>query len=94
MVVWGKCNVCSKKVPRQNRKYVSNVFCSKDCRVAYWRGKYGPERIKVRDNTIDRVLAAYRKKLKANPTPPTKDIPRHMPRLGPVERHYGMRYEG
>lgn len=88
----GKCKVCSKPLCKQSRKYQSNAFCTKDCRVKYWKGRYGKDRLKLRDGVVDDIVNEYRKSLKRHPSKPIANLPVHMPRLGPNERHYGMSY--
>lgn len=89
----GKCRVCSKPLCKQNKKYQSNAYCTKECRVKYWRARYGKSRLRLRDSVVDQLVNEYRKSLKRHPSKPIANLPRHMPRLGPSERHYAMGYK-
>lgn len=64
----GKCRVCGKKLNNQNRKYISNVFCTAKCRVKHWADHYGRNRLKMRDRVVDEILGEYFSTLKKGNT--------------------------
>jgi ssDNA-binding Zn-finger/Zn-ribbon topoisomerase 1 len=87
----GKCLVCGNTLNKQQRKYMSNMFCANStCKVKYWKARYGAARLKIRDKTVDTILDEYIKKVR---TVPLKEMPPMRRRFEPIEGHSGMMYE-